>query len=122
MTIFCEPETSTRQRLVFDCWATILLLALLAGPGSTSAQGTGGTLRTTFNNPTPAVYELFGTSVAAFGTDRVLIGAEGAGEAYLFSVGGTLLTTFTNPNPATVQGFSFGGVAALGGRRISHHR
>ncbi|MBE0544785.1 MAG: hypothetical protein IH623_25895 [Verrucomicrobia bacterium] len=116
MKIFCEPETITRHRRLFDCWVTIFLLALLAGPGSTVAQETGGTLRTTFNNPTPAAYDIFGGSVAALGTDRVLIGAEGAGEAYLFNLTGTLLTTFTNPTPS---GDSFGAtVAAVGNGQV----
>jgi hypothetical protein len=116
MKIFCEPETNTRRRQLFECWVTISLLALLAGPGSTFAQETGGTLRTTFSNPTPAAFDLFGTAVAALGTDRVLIGAEGAGEAYLFNLAGTLLTTFTNP---IIFGDSFGAtVTAVGSDQV----
>jgi len=42
--------------------------------------------------------------VAAFGSDRVLIGASGewpgGGAAYLFHTNGTLLMTFTNPAPS----------------------
>jgi outer membrane protein assembly factor BamB len=46
----------------------------------------------------------------------VLIGAEGAGEAYLFNLTGTLLTTFTNPAPS---GDSFGTtVAAVGNGQV----
>jgi hypothetical protein len=113
MKNFCEPQTNTRRRLLF---VTIFLLGLLAWPGSASAQGSSGTLRTTFTNPTPAAFDLFGTSVAALGTDRVLIGAEGAGEAYLFNLTGTLLTTFTNPTPS---GDSFGTtVVAVGSDRV----
>jgi hypothetical protein len=116
MKTFCEPETNTRRHRLFQWWLTILLLALLAGPGSTSAQGSSATLRTTFTNSTPAAFDLFGTAVAALGPDRVLIGAEGAGEAYLFNLTGTLLTTFTNPTPS---GDSFGAtVAAVGNDRV----
>jgi hypothetical protein len=67
MKTFSEPQTNTRRRLFFDCWVTIFLLVLLAGSGSTFAQETSGTLRTTFNNPTPAAFDLFGTSVAGSG-------------------------------------------------------
>ena len=56
---------------------------------------------------TPAAGEIFGSSVAAMGTDRVLIGASyentgatAAGAAYLFNTHGVLLTSFTNPAPA----------------------
>jgi hypothetical protein len=77
---------------------------------------TNGTLLTTFTNPTPAGYEYFGFSVAAVGTDRVLVGAsaaEGGGKGYLFSTNGQLLTTFTNP--ASALSGSFGrSVAVLG--------
>jgi hypothetical protein len=85
-----------------------------------------GTLLTTFTNPTPADYDSFGRSVAAVGSDRVLIGAysddtgaENAGAAYLFSTNGTLLTTFTNPTPAPASSDYFGtSVAAVGTDRV----
>jgi len=67
---------------------------------------TNGVLLTTFTNPTPASVFGFGSSIAAVGSDRVLIGAEGydfgvtnSGAAFLFSTNGVLLTTLTNPNP-----------------------
>src|SRR2546423_1347554 len=54
---------------------------------------TSGTLLTTFTNPTPGPGDRFGVSVAAVGSDRVLIGAyeddtgvPSAGVAYLFSI------------------------------------
>ena len=85
---------------------------------------TNGTLLTTFTNPTPANSDNFGNSVAALGSDRVLIGASGdntgateAGAAYLFSTNGTLLTTFTNPTPATSDFFGWS-VAVLGNDRV----
>jgi hypothetical protein len=86
--------------------------------------GTNGTLLTTFTNPSPADLDYFGSSVAAIGNDRVLIGtpnddtgAPYAGAAYLFSTDGTLLTTITNPAPA--EGDWFGtAVAAVGTDRV----
>ena len=80
-----------------------------------------GTLLTTFDNPTPQVVGLFGFSVAAVGTDKVLIGALGnvtpAGVVYLFSTAGTLLTTFDNPSPG--QDDCFGrSVAAVGPDKV----
>jgi hypothetical protein len=83
-----------------------------------------GTLLTTFTNPAPVAFDLFGYSVAAVGTDRVLIGARSddagvrdAGAAYLFSTNGTLLTTFTDPT--TGGGDDFGwSVAAVGSDRV----
>lgn len=86
---------------------------------------TGAVLRT-FTHPNPGAHTAgvalaFGGAVTAIGTDKVLIGAEGAdtaatdaGEAYLFDVNtGNLLRTFLNPSPGA--GDAFGGrVAALG--------
>ena len=93
----------------------LLLLALLLGPGSTFAQGNSAPLLTTFTNPTPANSAFFGASVAAMGSDRVLIGTGGAG-GYLFTVNGTLLTTFAISDPAA---FDFGSPAvAVGGDRV----
>jgi len=61
--------------------------------GSAYLFGTNGTLLNTFTNPTPAAYDFFGYSVAAVGTDRVLIGglrddtgARDAGAAYLYAL------------------------------------
>ncbi len=73
---------------------------------------TGGVLITTFTNPTPAVDDHFGATVAAVGHDRVLIGATGdstgapsAGAAYLFRTNGALLATFLNPAPTNYAAF-----------------
>ena len=81
-----------------------------------------GTLLTTFTNPTPADFDAFGWTVAALGSDRVLVGApfdgaDGAGVAYLFSTNGTLLTTFTNPAPMDFDSFG-NSVAASGSDRV----
>jgi hypothetical protein len=95
-----------------------------ANAGAAYLFSTNGVLLTTFTNPTPASGDLFGASVAALGSDRVLIGAERdntgatqAGAAYLFSPNGTLLTTFTNPTPTTSDLFGKA-VAAVGNDRI----
>ena len=92
--------------------------------GAAYLFSTNGTLLTTFINPTPGNFDRFGVSVAALGTDRILIGADGdstgadgAGAAYLFRTNGTLLTTFTNPTPAIQDAFGMS-VAALGNDRI----
>jgi hypothetical protein len=83
-----------------------------------------GNLLTTFTNPTPEVGDFFGFSVAAAGSDRVLIGAyrddtgvANAGAAYLFSTNGTLITTITNPFPAVNDQFG-SSVAAAGADRL----
>src|SRR6185295_6186741 len=74
---------------------------IIGAPGDDTSEANAGAaylfsanrvLLTTFNNPTPAINDEFGTSIAALGNDRVLIGAPGdgtgasrAGAAYLFS-------------------------------------
>jgi hypothetical protein len=77
-------------------------------------------LVTTFTNPAPADSDYFGYSVAAVGTNGVLIGAcfadtsaSDAGMAYLFGIHGDLLTTFTNPEPASGDWFGWS-VASVG--------
>jgi hypothetical protein len=92
--------------------------------GAAYLFSTNGTLLTTFTNPGPALSDSFGVSVAAVGTDRVLIGADGddagatnAGAAYLFNTNGALLTTFTNPTPALYDRFGVS-VAAVGTDRV----
>jgi hypothetical protein len=92
--------------------------------GTVYLFSTNGALLTTFTNPTPAAFEQFGVSVAAVGSDRVLIGAHGdgtgansAGVAYLFGTNGALLTTFTNPTPAASEAFGYS-VAAVGSDRV----
>jgi hypothetical protein len=107
----------------------VLIGASGADTGATDAGvaylfSTNGTLLTTFTNPTPEASDLFGQSVAAVGSDRVLVGANNdhtgaafAGAAYLFSTNGTLLTTFTNPTPAAGDRFGYS-VAAVGSDRL----
>lgn len=95
---------------------TTLLLASSLWPASSFAQSPSAPLLTTITNPTPANFDLFGGAVAALGSDRVLIGAEPAAEAYLFSLNGTLLTTFTISDPAA-SGFG-AALAAVGNDRV----
>jgi hypothetical protein len=78
----------------------------------------------TIANPTPESSDLFGGSVAAVGTDTVLIGAReddsgapNAGAAYLFSTQGTLLTTFRNPTSAMNDSFGHA-VASVGSQHV----
>ncbi len=93
----------------------VVLIALLLWPRLSLAQGSTALLNT-INNPTPAASDLFGTSVAAVGSERVLVGAEGAAEAYLFDLNGALLKTFTMPDPAAG---SFGAaLVAVGDDRV----
>ena len=88
--------------------------------GAVYLYNTNGTLLTIFTNPAPLVVYGFANSVAAVGSDKVLIGAlfdetgaVGAGAAYLFTTNGTLLTTITNPTPAFDDEFG-NAVAAVG--------
>jgi len=72
-----------------------------------------GTLLKTITNP--AAGALFGRTVAAVGTNALLIGSYehnvvpiSGGMANLFSIDGTLLTTFTNPVPTSGDWDYFG--------------
>jgi hypothetical protein len=92
--------------------------------GAAYLFSTNGTLLTTFTNPTSAVGDRFGYSVAAVEGGRVLIGAyngdtgaTNAGAAYLFGTNGTLLSAFGNPTPAAGDGFG-SAVAAVGTDRV----
>jgi hypothetical protein len=84
--------------------------------GAAYLFSTNGALLTFFTNPAPTLGDGFGISVAAMGSDRVLIAAKGGGKAYLFGTSGTLLASITNPNPAIVD-FGFA-VASVGSDRI----
>jgi hypothetical protein len=95
-----------------DTWATY---------GAAYLYSTNGTRLMTFNNPSPGTVNGFGFSVAALGSDRVLIGAStewpGTGAAYLFHTNGTRLMTFTNPAPH-VNDFFGRSIAAAGTDRV----
>jgi hypothetical protein len=94
------------------------------GAGEAYIFHTNGTLLTTITNPSPASAapfgDYFGCSVAAVGTDKLIIGAyqQGPpsgyqGTASLYTTGGALLLTLTNP--ANSAGGNFGyAVAAVG--------
>lgn len=90
------------------------LLGLLMGWASVYAQE-DPIASVTFRNPVPVFTGSFGQSIAALGSDRVLIGEWGnsLGGAYLFSDDGTLLKKF----PSRGEGFGWS-VAAVGTDRI----
>jgi hypothetical protein len=107
-TIFCRFRDGAHCFRPCDLWhrgnrlpcLVLVLLAVMFCLPPAFARASAASLLTTINNPTPAASDLFGTAVAAMGSDRVLVGAEGAAEAYLFNLNGALLTTFTKPDPA----------------------
>jgi hypothetical protein len=75
----------------------------------------------TFSNPHVDYVFEFGSAVAAFSNDRVLISADsygsGLGQVFLFNTNGTLLTTITNPAPG-IQNYFSHSIAAVGADRI----
>lgn len=83
---------------------------------------TNGDLVTTITDS-----QALGPAAAAFGNDKLLIGASYANEnpdtwevygaAYLYSTNGTRLTTFYNPNPGTIRGLG-ASVTAFGSDRV----
>lgn len=95
-----------------------------SGAGIARLYDTNGTVLATITNPVPAASDAFGISVAAVGSDRILVGAylddagaANAGSAYLFNTNGTLVTIFTNPTPANGELFG-ASVAAVGNNRV----
>lgn len=71
-----------------------------------------GTLLQTYTNPVPEAYDRFGTSIAAVGGDRILVGTSkypgngiNSGRAFLYSTNGALLATFTSPDQSDYTGF-----------------
>lgn len=92
--------------------------------GAVYLFSTNGTFIGSILNPTPAISDYFGTSVAALGKDRILIGAYGdnaaglnTGTAYIYSTNGTLLQTIPNPTPLPHDRFGVS-VCALGTDRV----
>jgi hypothetical protein len=133
LTIFTNPAPSAGDEFG---WAVagvnsnrVLIGARLDDENATNAGAaflfdTSGALMATFHNPTPAPNDQFGWSLAAVGTNKVLIGAwsddtgaTNAGAAYLFSTDGNLLMTFTNPTPENFESFG-DSVAAVGTGRV----
>ena len=88
-------------------------VATLTDVGEVYLYATDGTLLSTLTNPSPDAADYFGGSIAALGTDRIIVGADrddpdgfsAAGVAYLFDTNGLLLTTFTNPSPGEADFF-----------------
>jgi hypothetical protein len=133
LTTFTNPAPAATDGFGWSLVAVgsdrVLVGAYLDDLGATDAGAaylfsTNGTLLTTFTNPTPAPGDHFSWSVAAVGSNRVLIGspwdsasAGNAGAAYLFNTKGILLTTFTNPPPAAYDYFGYS-VAAVGNDRV----
>ena len=109
------------ERLIIGAWSAD---TGAANAGAAYLLNTNGSFLTVVTNPAPASSDYFGYSVAAVGSDGLLIGAPGddasgrdSGSAYLTSTNGILVTTFSNPNSA--GGFSFGhSVAAVGSDRV----
>jgi hypothetical protein len=134
LTTFTNPIPATGDHFGIAVAAVgtdkVLVGAYQAYNGSSTNGGwaylfrTNGTLLATFTNPTPEGSDWFGFSVAAVGTDKVLIGAVhdssasiNAGAAYLFRTNGTLLTTFTNPTAQYFDAFG-SAVAAVGTDKV----
>jgi FG-GAP repeat len=103
----------------------ILIAAPLDDTGATDAgaaylfDSVTGTLLRTFQNPTPAAGDRFGSSLAVVGNNILIgaplddTGATDAGVAYLFdSVTGNLLRTFLRPNPGVGDNFGSSGAAS----------
>jgi hypothetical protein len=133
LTTFTNPTPAINDQ--FGCSLSVLgndrviIGALTDDTGATDAGAAylyniDGTLLTTFTNPFPSALALFGASLAAVESDRVLIGAPYdntgatyAGAAYLFNTNGTLLTAITNPTPVETDEIGIA-VAAMGGNLI----
>jgi hypothetical protein len=102
---------------------TRLIIAMIGALPSLTMLAQSPVLLTGLTNPAPSKDDLFGRSVAALGSDRVVIGASGRTSdftnpaVYLFASSGQLLTTFTNPLPA--DNIFYGqAVAAVGTDRV----
>ena len=87
---------------------------------------TNGILVSTITGPPGLDGAGFGAVLAAFGKDKVLIGAPdaifdtdvyGIGGAYLYNTNGTLLMTFKNPDPGQTIAWGFS-MAAFGNDRV----
>ena len=97
-----------------------------SGLGAAYLFHINGTLLATITNPAPVLYDYFGHSVAAVGTNHLLVGAPyleaitgitNGGSVYVFNTNGNLLTVITNPTPAESDRFGEA-LAALGNDRV----
>lgn len=80
--------------------------------GSAYLFDLSGTLLLTITNPAPATADLFGSSVAAAGSDRIAIGASqddaggtNSGTVYVFDTNGVLLAELLSPSPSANEYF-----------------
>ncbi len=132
LTTFTNPTPGSGDYFGASVAALGTDRVLIGAPGENTGEtigvvylfSTDGTLLTTLANPSAIWPYSFGYSVAAVGTDRVLIGAHWdstgapyAGAAYLFNTNGALLTIFTNPTPVYDDHFG-NSVAAMGDDRV----
>ena len=92
--------------------------------GSAYVYDLNGVLLATITNPSPAVSDQFGYSMAGVGTNRVVIGAPwddagamNAGSAYIYDLNGVLLATITNPAPVVGDQFGYS-MAGVGTNRV----
>ena len=115
LTTFTNPAPASDDFFGFSVAAVGADRVLIGAPykdisannaGAAYLFSTNGTLLATFTNPTPAADDYFGYSVAAVGTERVLIGAPyadtgatNAGAAYLFRPGGPSPHHLHQPRP-----------------------
>jgi hypothetical protein len=118
---FAVAPLSASHVIIGAYWKT----APVARSGAAYLYDLSGKLVTTMTNPTPAADDYFGTSVAALGADRVIVGAIGeqgpitnsTGAVYLYNTNGTLLVTINNPSLQANAAFG-NAVAALGTDKI----
>jgi hypothetical protein len=81
-------------------------------PGAVHLFHLDGTLVRSFLDPAPKPRSSFGQSVAALGSDRVVISAPAydgmsTGIVYIFRINGTLQTAITNPAPSPFSSFGY---------------
>jgi hypothetical protein len=108
-----NPEEALMQKRL-TTFVVPVLAVFAALVGNVHAQPL--ILKQTFLNPTPALNEFFGQSVAGFG-NNVVIGAPGTsdgGAAYLLdSATGSVILNFVNPTPEAGDNFGYA-VATFG--------
>lgn len=93
--------------------------------GQAYLYNSSGNLLGVITNPAPGSGDSFGCSIAAVGSNRVIVGAQGkntsqgisAGQAYLYDLNGALVSIVTNPLPAYSDLFG-GAVAGVGNGRF----
>jgi len=90
--------------------------------GSAFLMSSQGDVITTFTNPAPTEFDVFGSAVAALGNDRVIVSnfqdqskESYEGAVYLFNTNGSLLKSIHSPIPEASElfGWSVASVAGL---------